>query len=338
MNLVSPVDLVISWWNVELNEYALGRFNEDDLHFVQNFRRVSDIDDVSQSCAYFTNIPKLSWTGSWFDTRYGNGKFYVCPDDNDNISGVYSELGWIEGEIRNDNEDDDESGDTISGIYYNSGARNDVDQGEFEISLTNHGHSFEGFYVVNDEVVEWKQDRIDATGAFSDQCYTPDFSSTVAGKWYYGKHPSDIMDICVFNDGTIEMSYSYNNGDNHGYGIGYTSSTGPHSIRTTWFEKHGDGIGMYRISSSGALTEFFWEGYNLSFDIEYDVCDDEEVNFPYWGQHSVNHLRQMSPVQDRIACKRNRHLYDSAVFDVNSSDASALQIFSLVLGVFLFLL
>merc|ERR1711862_675382 len=130
-------------------------------------------------------------------------------------------------------------------------------------------------------------------------------SGTVAGQWLYGKHPSDFMAICIEN-GIVEMSYSYNGGD-LGYGVGFTSATGSQMARITWFEEDTSGIAMYRIQDDDSLVEFFWQRVGISFEVEYDICDEDEENF--------------------LVCSRNRDLFNSNAFDYNlSSNANTVSI------------
>jgi len=324
--VISPVDMVVSWWNVPVNELALNRFSEDNLHFADIFRRRDFAGDLENACLANSNIGGLDWNGSWTDPRFGSGKFYVC--ENSNVAqGVFSELGWIEANT---------DGDLMFGEIYFSGGRTNSDAGIFQVQLTNNGHTFEGVFVLNggDDEVNWVANRIDATSFYSENCYTTPQSGTVAGQWLYGKHPSDFMAICIEN-GIVEMSYSYNGGD-LGYGVGFTSATGSQMARITWFEEDTSGIAMYRIQDDDSLVEFFWQRVGISFEVEYDICDEDEVNFDYWGRHSVNRLSRLSTEENILVCSRNRDLFNSNAFDYNlSSNANTVSIpFLLIISLY----
>jgi len=303
VNVLSNVEIAVSWWNVKTNHEAVGRFDSDSsLHASVFLRRAeADATELSDLCVMNEQIGGLDWTGSWFDRRFGDGFFFTCADDN-SAQGIFSEVGWVEASREDD---------VIFGEYYTFGARPDFDRGIFQLALTNHGHSFEGIYQVDGHERRWTSDRADATDAYSDQCFPP-AAGSVEGEWTYGKHAGDFMSICI-SDGQVEMSYQYN-GKVVGYGLGYTSDSGPHTIQVAWFEERANGIAMYRISENDELLEVFWEGLDIAGELDFAFCHHNALDFQYWGRHSKNKLVRYTSGSNEVNCARNRYLMADEVF------------------------
>jgi len=185
--------------------------------------------------------------------------------------------------------------------------------GDFVLQLTNFGHSFEGFYEENGRQLPWIGNRIDSTSYYSNNCWLVPSQGTFAGQWYYGTNPGDTFDVCIIDDGEVEISYTYN-GNKNGYGIGNFDEDFPGSMQVTWFEKNINGIAMYRLSEENQLLESFWAGVTSADEVYFKICNDDQLNALYWAHHSVNHMKLMSPVENRQRCGRNRDLFDPYFF------------------------
>lgn len=302
--LIDNNQLMISEWAVDSNVAALDLYDTPSLHRTYIYRKSPNSisqSNLQQRCNLQAPLNGASnWFGTFYDPRFGNGRFYVCPTTGNLVQGVYSELGFISGQT---------NGNVLSGNWYNAG----TERGSFTIQLENSGHSFSGFYQENGgNQISWEADRVDVTSAYAPaNCWVvPDTGSPLdlEGEWYYGNSPGDVFDICIDGNGVVTASYQYN-GHVQGYGEGRATSGGA-SIQMTWYEENTQGISIYRYNAgSDTMLESLWAAVNNVDDIYYEICDEEELDYQYWGLHSVNHnIKRVTNLVTQQQCQRNSKL------------------------------
>ena len=325
-------DLILNIWGVSIASEAINSFDDKEIHTTLTFSHEGN--NSNFSCDSSEEMNQLSWSGVFTDEEFG-GYFYLCPTANKNsVQGIYSEIGWIEGNIRNK---------TLFGNWFTAGG-DENNRGDFSITLSNDGLSFSGYYTSDRGFQNaWKGNRLDiSSDQFIDRCFIipeddsenddgndDDFS--VEGRWYYGKAPGDSFDICLTGKNEVEVSYSYNGGNSVGYATGFVSEG--KSIQLTWQEDNSNGVAIYRLISRNRLVESFWANVEQAQEVNYAVCDDDELDVQYWGLHSVNHLIRISDRANSDVCGRYRFV------DFSSSSNSSLlsiSLFTFLLSLFLF--
>jgi len=149
---------------------------------------------------------------------------------------------------------------------------------------------------------------------YSENCWVTPNEGSLAGQWYYGKEAGDTFDVCIFEDNSVEISYTYNT-YSQGYGTGFISGTGPQSMQIVWLEPNNIGISLYRLQDNREyMVESFWADVKNADEVRFPICDDDELNFNYWALHSVNTLKLMSPVQNLARCSRNSNFPNEDFF------------------------
>lgn len=325
--LINSDRLLVTRWSVASSVEARGRFDEDGLHEVEIFQRVSE-DDDEDSCAFAASLA-AGWEGTFSDPRHGEGRFSVCNVGGNRVQGIFSELGWIDGAV------DPTDSRVLAGTWQQAGDDED-DAGTFALRLDELGLAYAGYYTRGDDDDQhpWGGVRLSAVAASAqEQCWATVGNApgaSVGGIWSYGTSGSDVFDVCVSAEGKTQVSYAYNGGTVHGYGLGKTSSD-EQSMRIQWREEEAGGIAIYRLLDQNTLLESLWALETSADDIDILFCDDDQLNYQYYGLHAVNRLTRISTVMDGDRCDRfdslvsvdpSRSSYERAASPPPSSAAS----------------
>lgn len=270
-------------------------------------------------CVAYRSLANINWEGVWTDTE-GGGKFYTCVIDGVNgtkqVSGVYSEYGYVIGDLSED-------GLNFIGNFSDSG--NDGLTGTFNLTISDDGFSFSGYYSYADTpetLVAWNEQRLDVTDNYSSYCWLESTSLlfNASGSWlvdYYNNY----LDLCI-NGTSVFASYEYGNESTPGY-IEGTTQNGD-SLQVTLYEETSTSLGIIRYTSEGLQLSVF----NIPVvSPVYQPCVGNQQNANFG--HEVGVLeRSVYSVGD---CKRNAYI-KTGVFPVSSSASTILfSIFALVI-------
>mmetsp|Transcript_20171 Transcript_20171/g.77217 ORF Transcript_20171/g.77217 Transcript_20171/m.77217 type:complete len:558 (-) Transcript_20171:54-1727(-) len=297
--------LLVTRWAVETTAEARDRFGEPGLHTTEIFDRVAGDgnDDDDEACARGSEFVQ-GWLGVFSDPRHGQGRLAVCNVGGTRVQGIFSELGWLDGTV------DPSDPSLFEGTWQQAGDDDD-DKGTFRLRLDALGISYSGAYTRGDDdddtIYRWEGTRLSAQEASaSQQCWTTTGSSpgaSVGGIWKYGSTGNDVFDICVSDEGGTQVSYAYNGGSVRGYGLGKVSDD-LQSMRLHWKEEEAEGIAIYRLLDDNTLLESLWALETDADDIDIRFCDDDQLNYQYWGLHAVNRISRISDSMNADRCDR----------------------------------
>jgi len=259
-----------------------------------------------QSCSLQRVLYQQPWLGAWTDYEFGFGRLYVCQSLDGRLRGVFSELGWIEGQISPD-------GQNVTGRFYDAGDTHQV-SGDFSWSLVDPSH-FIGQWSFDNSGHQylWNETRVSVVVPSASQCLYPDSSvvigaTTIAGTWRYDTSPTaDTLDICFSSDSTrFEASYNFNGGTSRGYITGFVREFGT-ALQGEWHESGLQGILTIFLTSQNTIRMLRWNHGDIQASYYYN-CDDENGDILWMRHRSVSFTQRISTSAKASSCARNADL------------------------------
>lgn len=215
---------------------------------------------------------QTTWIGSYSDYRYG-GKIYLCVDQHNRLSGSYSEVGLLQGEVNTTH---------AWGEFYQAGTPKlfdpiDCTKGQFIFEMGTYG--FDGQYECEGQDFEdddagslWHGERYSGNTPSAIQCGTLILSGDVAGTYTnpnLAQTPNQLA-ICVDDDDgdqvTWEGSYNFYGSPypqlnvTSGYIDGHRVYASGRVAVGTWYERNTAGAYMAFVRSNGQLGVYQWTG------------------------------------------------------------------------------
>jgi len=328
IRLVGPDTILVSTYE------GVSSFNVDDVltyddfqkHSVSTYTRVGT---GNSNCRINSGLvhqdQRLLWQGTFSDSSNGpDGRLYVCVDEDEAV-GIYSEYGFIDAVINDDN--------SLSGRWTSAGV--DIDsQGDFQIALNRDATAFTGFFTIDgvDGQFEWSEVRIDITDDnLPEQCYLlVDSRSTLEGRFVTSGR--QVVDFCIDEvAGTIVGSYEI--GNSKGTIEGNIFENG-RSAQYVWDEQIASGIGILRLTDDDLMYDLWWtDPLPNQF---YDICDDDEDD-----QQAIEYFSERHDVFEYVRdggqgdCLRNFNIeYSSSSSDASTIAYSAVAILVALVALF----
>eukprot|EP00011_Vannellida_sp_DIVA3-517-6-12_P001110 CAMPEP_0114611690 /NCGR_PEP_ID=MMETSP0168-20121206/4246_1 /TAXON_ID=95228 ORGANISM="Vannella sp., Strain DIVA3 517/6/12" /NCGR_SAMPLE_ID=MMETSP0168 /ASSEMBLY_ACC=CAM_ASM_000044 /LENGTH=543 /DNA_ID=CAMNT_0001822671 /DNA_START=31 /DNA_END=1662 /DNA_ORIENTATION=+ len=318
IRLVAPDTILVMSYEGK-SAYSLDdveTYDDFQKHSVSVYTRVgTDNNNCRINSGLVHEDSRKLWQGTFSDHSNGpDGRLYICVDEDEAV-GIYSEYGFIDGVIADDN--------SLSGRWVSSGIESNT-QGDFHITLNRDATGFTGSFTIDgvSGSFSWDEVRIDITDEnLPEECYIlVSGRSSLEGRFVTSG--TQVVDFCVDKDaGTIVGSYEI--GNSKGTIEGSIFENGK-SAQYVWNEELASGIGILRLTDDDLMYDLWWT--DPLPDQFYTVCDSDEDDqrpIPYFkDRHDVFEYHRDGGFGD---CLRNFNPSESS----SSSDASVIT-FSVV--------